>query len=216
VPTKRPIDSVGFTTSGRMLTLSGGRIGLWDSQGHAVGGRGAQPSPPGDVHAAAITPDGRRWAAGLADGVEVYDAGGRTWRSVSQPPRDVSQLAFDRAGTRLLAVGDDRTVRVWDVVHLSRRPQILRHASPVLDAGFSPREGLVLTAGADGTARLWDPSLEAALLELRTSPHGGARFSNDGRLMALGGPDAVGVRTCEICAPFDQLVGMARARLTGA
>jgi len=213
LPTRAPIDGADFTTSGRILTLSGGDIGLWDGDGHNVGGRGARPTLPGGVQAAAITPDGRLLAVGMLDGVEAYDERGRRWRVASQPPHDVTQLAFDAAAKHLLAVGNDRTARVWEVGHLDRRPKVLRHPSSVLDAEFSPGEGLVLTAGADGRARLWDPPLQATLLELRTSPQGGARFSNDGRFIALGALDAVRLGACEICAPFGQLVRLARARL---
>jgi WD40 repeat protein len=211
--TSGPIDSVAFTSTGRTLILSGGHVLLSDAQGRPVGGTASEPGLKGDLEAATITPDGRQLAVGTRDAIQAYDARDGRWRSASQPPGDVTRLAFDRAGKRLLAVGSDRTVRVWDVANLGRHPQVLRHPGDVLDAEFSADQGLVLTAGADGSARLWDPTQEAALLELHIGPHGGARFSNDGHLIALGGTDAAGLSTCEICAPVGTLVRLARARL---
>jgi WD40 repeat protein len=203
VPTRARIDSVGFSTTGQILTVSQGRMQVWP-----VG-----PSRSGAVQAAAIAPDGRRIAAGTADGLEVYDRHSGARHSASQPPRDFKALMFDRAGKRILAVSSDRTARVWDADHPERRPRILRHGSDVLSAEFSPSEGLVLTAAADGRARVWDPADEATLLEIRTSRDGGAQFSPDGRTIAVGGVDTVHLISCEICAPFDQLVRRARARL---
>jgi WD40 repeat protein len=211
--TGAPVGSVDFTAAGRTLTLSNGRIALWGRDGQCIVIRCVHSSSPGGVEAAAVTADGRLLAVSAIDRVELYDVRAGRWHDASQAPHHVSRLVFDRAGNRLLAVGDDRAVRVWDVAHLGHRPEVLRHTSRVLDAEFSPDQGLVLTASADGMARLWDPTQEATLLELRTSPQGGARFSNDGRAIALGGQDGVRLRACEICAPFGRLVALARARL---
>ena len=86
------------------------------------------------------------------------------------------------------------------------------HDDRLLSAEFSPDGRFVLTASADGTARLWDPALETTVAVFVKPGLGGARFSPDGRLVAVGGA-TVQVHPCALCAPFDELVRVARSRL---
>ena len=76
------------------------------------------------------------------------------------------------------------------------------------------RDGrFVLTAGLGGVARLWDPVLETTVLELQKSRRGAARFSPDGRFIALGGVETVELHRCLVCAPPAALVRLARTRI---
>ena len=162
--------------------------------------------------AAALTGDGRRVAVGGKDGrlrvVRLPDGRPQVTR---QDLPAVQTVAFDRTGRRVLTVGDDWSVRVWDArpVGAAGRPPGPRDR--LVSAEFSPDGRFVLTAGADGSARLWDPALETTVLRLPVG--GGAAFSPDGAQIAVGGVGTVEVDRCTVCGSVSQLERLARSRL---
>jgi WD40 repeat protein len=107
-------------------------------------------------------------------------------RAVAFAPDAASFVAAD-------VEGDTATVR--DAVTGETRVTLVGHAGPVLAVEYSPDGGLIATAGADGTTRLWAATGEI----VRTlQAHPGAvlssRFSADGeRLVTLGEDRAVRV-----------------------
>jgi WD40 repeat protein len=208
------VESVAFSPNGRMLAVTDqGAVAL----AHVADGTRAGPSPVRDgAKAAAITAGGGRVVVGMEDGgVAAYDLSGDASRAhaATNSPRDVTDVDFDRAGGQILAVSTDGTVRVWAVQRLQSPPAILRHGADIVDAEFSPDGRFVLTASRDGKATVWDPGLETKLFVIQKSRMGGARFSPDGRVIAVGGVRTVELHGCDACAPFDSLVRLARARL---
>ena len=180
------------------------------------------PAGPGSSavasRAAAVSRDGKLLAAGAPAGdderLEVHDVASGTVRATGPQLLGIVSVAFDATGTRVVTAGRDLTARVWDVDDLGAPAAVLRgHGGQLQSAEFSPDGRFVLTASRDGSARLWDPVLETTIATYPKSPRGGARFDPDGALVAVGGRTTVEVRRCELCASFDELVRIARARL---
>ena len=66
----------------------------------------------------------------------------------------------------MVTASQDNTARVW-TIGTGRGVATLRgHRNMIFDARFSPDGRRVLTAGADGTARVYDVSLAMPLAEL--------------------------------------------------
>ncbi|MBL9103683.1 MAG: protein kinase [Myxococcales bacterium] len=106
----------------------------------------------GPTHALAFSADGNALAA-AGD-----DASVRVWR-LADPPvltdvltghaRAIRDLSF--VGDLLVSAGDDATARVWTAT-----PRVLRgHLRPVSRVRVHPDRRTLLTASADGTARIW-------------------------------------------------------------
>jgi WD40 repeat protein len=109
----------------------------------------------------AVSPDGRRIAAGLNDRtIRVWSA---ETGQVVEVLRGHSDLVFDVAfspdGRRLASASYDKTIRLWDLT--TERHRVLRgHTAPVNRVAWRGGRQLV-TSSLDGTIRLWEvPSLE--------------------------------------------------------
>ena len=107
---------------------------------------------------------------------------------------------------------------IWDLA--SQSSLVLRgHVGEVSGVSFSPNGALVVTAGADGTARVWQAATGAsvAVLSAGGRPITAAEFSPDGRFVATGArrlDRVVHLYDCEPCRPFSELRLLARSRAT--
>jgi WD40 repeat protein len=91
------------------------------------------------------------------------------------------------------------------------------HVATVNSVSFSPNGQLVITAGADGTARVWQAASGASVAVLGGTgrPVKAAEFSPNGRFVATGGDDrVVRLYDCEPCRPFAELLQLAHSRAT--
>src|ERR1017187_6200361 len=166
------------------------------------------------VIAAAFSPDGQLVATGSLDTTaRVWDITGKLLAVLRGHPGTVGTVAFSPDSKRVVttsghaSLAPDNTARVWnattgkELAVLSGRPaltigtaeelEVLRgHNGPVLAASFSPNGQYVVTAGYDGTVRVWDVATEKepVILRVRQSALGRAVFSPNGkRVLTAGG-----------------------------
>ncbi|MER5268412.1 protein kinase [Actinosynnema sp. NPDC002837] len=150
---------ISFHPNGRTLavTLSGGRIGLWDLvdpgtewtilPGHDGVAIDVEFSPDGSVLA---TGGGDRlvklWR--VKDGVEVGVLTGND--------APVRRVAWSPDGRTLATASQDTVVRLWEVDGARQLARLDRHGAELNDLAFDPSGELIASVGADGTARLWN------------------------------------------------------------
>ncbi len=163
-----PVMGVAFSPDGRWLACS---TGGWNDRG-SVQIRGVDSDrmdftlpftdedgkPPG-LFRLALSPDGRRVAAGGGDGtVRVWDLSARApagvWGSHTGPVRDV---AFSGDGRWLASGGDDGTVKLWDAASGRPLATLAGHTAAVWSVGFSPDGRRLVSSGCDFSVRFWDP-----------------------------------------------------------
>ncbi len=134
----------------------------------------------GGVEAVAVLPDGRVIVADAERRLRVYAADGTVVASLELPARVMS---LRREGAHLVAlpncVATTAPPFLIDLERYRVDAKLEGHVGCVLSARWSSGQR-VLTAGADGTARLWDGSTGRLLQTFKGSP----RFLGDAVLMS--------------------------------
>ncbi|MGH3709596.1 MAG: helix-turn-helix domain-containing protein [Pseudonocardiaceae bacterium] len=106
---------------------------------------------------------------------------------------EVINIATFSPNGQILATGsDDKTVRLWDVAshHEIATLQSLQSPGPIQDAEFSP-DGHTLATTSTSAVQLWNvaaphrPSSLGYLSGARSTTLNAARFSHDGRILAI-------------------------------
>ena len=140
------------------------------------------------VTSVAWHPDGKRIALASQDKVVRYwdVSANPVLLSVLASPDVVADMAFSADGLFLTWASLDGQIRLWDLDESRTPREIGNHAGPAI--GLSFRNRGIVSAGADGTLRFWDPAHGG---ETRkpvgfTTP-GLVTFSRDGRLCASTG-----------------------------
>jgi FOG: WD40 repeat len=107
-------------------------------------------SPAGDRLALAGSP------------AQVWDAntGQRVYRLGDRPQDGAHRVLWEPGGTRLATVGTN--IRIWNADTGSPLLTLAEGSEVVTAAAWSPRGGLLATAGYDNTVRIWDVSTGAS------------------------------------------------------
>ena len=166
------------------------------------------------VYRVAFSPDGSHFFTAGWDGkVKVWaTSSGRLLQTV-EAHGTVYGLAISGDGRRMVTGGSDGTAKVWRLPSGHRLLTLRGHSGAIQDVAFSPDGKQVATTGDDTTTRLWDAATGELLLTLRGPTFAVHRvaFSPDGRRLATASGDG-NVRIYML--PLDELVGVARRRLT--
>ncbi len=130
----------------------------------------------------------------------------------------ITAAAFSADGSRVATGSTDSTVRVW-ATQGTADPVVLPHPEGVITVEFprgpSPHTAkFLLTTSQTGTARVWDVTGGATIMELNGSVPVYAAFSPDATLVATARDNGVVVTyACETCVPLADLRKLAQGRL---
>jgi hypothetical protein len=172
----------------------------------------------------AFDPSGERLLLTHADTeARVVDAAsGQPLGILSGHSATVMDGRFDDSGSHVVTAGADGTARVWDAATGTSSIELRApaEAGGTDSADLSPDGTRVVTGQDDGSVIVWDASSGEPLVTFRadTSQVLAVRFGPDGsRIVTAGTDDAVArVFDCSLCGSTDQVMALARDRVTRA
>jgi len=154
----------------------------------------ALPASSGGIDAAALLSDGRAVAVDARGRLRICDPDRGTVLADLAVPARVRMLRPSADGLRLIAIPRyTGPAGLWDLERYRPIAQLEGHAGRVYSARFVAGGRAVVTAGADGAARLWDGQTG----KLRRSFRSGSRFladatmTPDGLMIVAGAGDGL-------------------------
>jgi RNA polymerase sigma factor (sigma-70 family) len=179
-----------FTPDGKTVLVSdmGGRVIYWDvATGKEI--RRVQ-ADRGNVTALALSPDGKRMAAGSWGRVRLLDAGtGAAIAAWAVANDSVTQIAFTPDGKTVALRYQGKTIDLWDVAGGKKLHTLEGHAGNVFTFAFAP-DGKTLASGSwkDPNVRIWDVASGKQLRAFKVATDVlGVAFAPDGKTLAACG-----------------------------
>jgi WD40 repeat protein len=202
----------------RVAVAAQGTLALWEESSGRLMRERTLTGAPRRPSALTWSPDGRRLVVGTEDGdAHLWDPEtGRRIRVLRGHRDDILSARFSRDGDLLVTASADHDARIWDA-DSGRLLHILDdHFALVSDARFSDDGRWIVTAGP-GKAGIWETSTGKRLLFLRG--HDGilrsAAFKPGTHIVVTVGEDET-IRTwdCRVCGDTDELIELAKERLS--
>jgi WD40 repeat protein len=157
------ITALAVHPSGELFATGGARehVSIWDLDGKLQGEsrfEGSFNHPVSAAYALAFSPDGEQLVAGTTNPektLQIFDRRARLVDAIKAPIRyQNGSLAISASGRLLAATVNDR-VNVYDWTTHQVVRVLKGHSGEVSAVGIAPDDAHVLTAGRDGTTRLW-------------------------------------------------------------
>jgi WD40 repeat protein len=177
--------------SRKLLTASNdGTAILWDA---ATGSLLATLSGHiGIINDAIFSPDGSRIVTISGDRTgRIWDGNGNFIKALEGHIDVLRSVAFSPNGLFVATGSDDFSIRVWHTEDGAAAGILTGHGGGIYSLAF-PSNNRILSASADGTARLWslDSSQPLVVSDKRSYNGGEAAVSDDGALISMSWGDA--------------------------
>jgi WD40 repeat protein len=202
-----PVQKVLFTPDGKqVISISKDKtIRFWSTQtGDSL--RVLRPAvgygASGELHAGALSPDGRILAIGgwgLIEndkriiGIQLITMASGAVRTLQGHTQSVAALAFSNNGKYLASGSHDHTVCIWDLDSGRCLHTLEGHKDTVHALAFSPTGDRLATVSPDGTGRVWSVQTgkAEAVLQVpgRAPRQHSVAWSPDGKTIVTGGHD---------------------------
>jgi WD40 repeat protein len=165
--------SMALSADGRTLAVQGLiSVGLWDVSDPVHATLVSQtPTQLTGIHAVAFGPGGLLADAGFDNTIKLWNVGdpahpAAVGAPITGPTGTIGSIAFSHDGKILASSGQDEVIRLWNVANPTRPVSIgnplISHTNSVWSIAWSPT-GTLATGSVDGTVRLWDLQLPAAV-----------------------------------------------------
>lgn len=190
------IESVQFLGEDRLVVACGRMVAVVDLSGTIQQSLSGHDGTVGQV---SLSRDGTQLVSGGTDREpRIFDlVNMRLTRTLPRHPSWVQGCDFSVDGGLVATGCRDGVVRIFDVATGLEKCKIVGHLGRTWDVKYSP-DGMVISAGADGTLRRWDPEVTADALGMRTVRIDGPPEPIDrirGRRVAVGLTSVAGKRT---------------------
>lgn len=200
------IESLQFLSDDRLVVACGRMVAVVDLSGTIQQSLSGHDGTVGQV---SLSRDGTQLVSGGTDREpRIFDlVNMRLIRTLPRHPSWVQGCDFSADGGFVATGCRDGVVRIFDVATGLERRKIVGHLGRTWDVKYSP-DGMVISAGADGTLRRWDPEVAADALGMRTVRIDGPPEPIDrirGRRVAVGLTSVAGKRTA-LLKLLDRLV----------
>lgn len=130
-------------------------------------------------------------SAGTDEAIALWNtANGDRFQLFTGHTRDITDMALNAPGTRLISASRDGTARLWDLTSAAIVRDFIGHTSGAIGV-YLPQARAILSGSGDTTLRLWDIASARTIREFRG--HSGAVLAldvtRDGQRYLSGGRD---------------------------
>jgi WD40 repeat protein len=213
----RPPDALTFSNDGQLIaTAADSVVQVYAADSGRERLRLVHPQAI-NVWDARFSSDGTEIVTAASDGVaRIWDVGSGHEVADLRSGGDLFTARFSPDGRYLVTGGSDGSAHMWQIASSTEKYIIRGHTATVMQAQFSRDGTWLVTAAEDGTARVWYADSGRPLMTLR-NPNwlvSSATFSSDNRLVLTANGQSALLFRCEVCRPVDELVELARSRVT--
>jgi eukaryotic-like serine/threonine-protein kinase len=147
--------AVAWNPSGtRLAAMKDSELTLWDSGSGTPLKSVKLPASANGV--LAWSPDGRTIAAGVHQGIYLFDAFLTPVRNLSGHREGINCLAWGPDSTRLASGGVDGCAKIWDIRHEWALHTLSGHGAPVQGLAWNPTGTRIASGSNDMSLKLWD------------------------------------------------------------